>query len=102
VESLAAPGEDAPSATGRRGVALGDRAAALQQLAEVAAFFRRTEPHSPVSYLVQRAVQWGHMPLENWLRDVIKDEAVLANLRDTLGLKEASPGGEPGADVAAH
>ena len=65
-------------------------------------FFRRTEPHSPVSYLVQRAVQWGHMPLENWLRDVIKDEAVLANLRDTLGLKEAGPGGAPGADVAAQ
>jgi len=55
-----------------------------------------------VSYLVQRAVQWGHMPLENWLRDVIKDETVLANLRDTLGLKEASPGGEPGTDVTAR
>ena len=92
--SEAAPGEEAPSATGRRGAALGDRAAALQQLAEVAAFFRRTEPHSPVSYLVQRAVQWGHMPLENWLRDVIKDETVLANLRDTLGLKEGAPGAD--------
>ena len=101
VVSATAPGEDAPNAPGRRGAALGDRAAALEQLAEVAAFFRRTEPHSPVSYLVQRAVHWGHMPLENWLRDVIKDEAVLANLRDTLGLKEDGPGGTPGADVAA-
>jgi len=76
---------------------LADRAAALRQLSEVAAFFRRTEPHSPVSYLVQRAVQWGHMPLEDWLHEVIKDEAVLAHLRDTLGLKtgtEAASGGE--------
>lgn len=102
VSTDAGPGQDGAPAPGRGGAALGDRVAALQQLAEVAAFFRRTEPHSPVSYLVQRAVQWGHMPLENWLRDVIKDEAVLANLRDTLGLKEMSPGGEPGADVAAH
>jgi len=101
VSGEAGPAAEGSSSPGSGGAALGDRAAALRQLAEVAAFFRRTEPHSPVSYLVQRAVQWGHMPLENWLRDVIKDEAVLANLRDTLGLKEAGPGGEPGTDVTA-
>jgi type VI secretion system protein ImpA len=78
---------------------LRDRAAALRQLAEVAAFFRRTEPHSPVSYLVQRAVQWGHMPLESWLRDVIKDESVLAQLRDTLGLKDTDPATQPDQDA---
>jgi len=104
LEPDAVSGEAGPagesSSAGHGGAALGDRAAALRQLAEVAAFFRRTEPHSPVSYLVQRAVQWGHMPLENWLRDVIKDEAVLANLRDTLGLKEDGPSGAPAADAA--
>lgn len=62
------------------------RGEALQRLAEIAAFFQRTEPHSPVAYLVQRAVKWGNMPLETWLRDVIKDENVLFQLRDTLGL----------------
>jgi type VI secretion system protein ImpA len=98
----AGAGQGAAEISGRAGEALRDRAAALQRLAEVAAFFRRTEPHSPVSYLVQRAVQWGQMPLESWLRDVIKDEAVLANLRDTLGLKESSPSAAPGSDVAAH
>ena len=85
---------------------LADRAGALQQLAEVAAFFRRTEPHSPVSYLVQRAVQWGRMPLEDWLQEVIKDEVVLAQLRDTLGLKSAAgaaSGESAGSeDDAAH
>jgi type VI secretion system protein ImpA len=65
-----------------------DRAAALRQLANVAAFFRRTEPHSPVAYLVQRAVQWGHMPLEEWLKEVITDGTVLAHVRETLGLKD--------------
>lgn len=102
VSSDTEAGPGVPEASGHRGQALRDRAAALQQLAEVAAFFRRTEPHSPVSYLVQRAVQWGHMPLESWLRDVIKDEAVLANLRDTLGLKESGPGTAPDTDVVAH
>jgi type VI secretion system protein ImpA len=59
---------------------------ALRRLGEIAAFFQRTEPHSPVAYLVQRAVKWGNMPLEGWLQDVIKDEGVLDALRQTLGL----------------
>jgi type VI secretion system protein ImpA len=67
-----------------------DRADALRRLAAVADYFRRTEPHSPVAYLVQRAVRWGEMPLEQWLQDVIHDETVLGHLRETLGLKDSA------------
>jgi type VI secretion system protein ImpA len=70
-------------------VELQSRADALRQLAAVADYFRRTEPHSPVSYLIQRAVRWGEMPLEAWLQNVIHDESVLDQLRETLGLKDA-------------
>lgn len=63
---------------------------ALARLAQVADFFRRTEPHSPVSYLVQRAITWGQMPLDAWLADVIKDGTMLAAIKETLGLKSAS------------
>jgi type VI secretion system protein ImpA len=69
------------------GGAIRARQDALRRLAEVADYFRRTEPHSPVSYLVQRAISWGQMPLDAWLGDVIKDGALLENLRETLGLK---------------
>ena len=62
-------------------------------MAEIAAFFQKTEPHSPVAYLVQRAVKWGNMPLEGWLRDVIHDENVLYSLRQTLGLDTEGGGG---------
>ncbi len=65
--------------------AVRSRQDALKRLSDVAEFFRKTEPHSPVSYLVQRAVKWGNMPLDNWLQEVIKDETVLGNLRETLG-----------------
>lgn len=65
--------------------AIQNRKEALKRLSELAEFFRKTEPHSPVSYLVTRAVKWGNMPLENWLQDVIKDEAILFQLRQTLG-----------------
>jgi type VI secretion system protein ImpA len=63
-----------------------DRAEALRRLAEVAQYFQRTEPHSPVAYLIERAIKWGQMPLEVWLEDVIKDGAVLGHLKETLGL----------------
>jgi type VI secretion system protein ImpA len=62
---------------------------AFRRLTEVADYFRVHEPHNPVSYLVQRAIKWGQMPLESWLEDVIKDGGVLGNLRETLGLKSA-------------
>jgi type VI secretion system protein ImpA len=66
-----------------------NRADALRRLAAVADYFHRTEPHSPVAYLVQRAVRWGEMPLEEWLRDVITNEDVLARVHETLGLKNS-------------
>jgi type VI secretion system protein ImpA len=62
------------------------RQEALKRLAEIASFFKKTEPHSPVSYLVQKAVRWGEMPLDTWLQDVIKDQSVLGQLQETLGV----------------
>jgi type VI secretion system protein ImpA len=70
-----------------------DRAEALGQLEEIAEYFRSTEPHSPVAYLVQRAVRWGRMPLAEWLTDVISDEGVLTQIRETLGIKGSGEGG---------
>jgi type VI secretion system protein ImpA len=73
---------------------------AIKRLADLAEYFRKTEPHSPVSYLVTRAVKWGEMPLEMWLQDVIKDESVLFQLRQTLGFNTNSAnsnGATPGA-----
>jgi type VI secretion system protein ImpA len=67
-----------------------NRADALRRLASIARFFQRTEPHSPVAYLVQRAVRWGEMPLENWLEEVVSDFNVLNALRETLGLPKKS------------
>ncbi|MBZ5499890.1 MAG: type VI secretion system protein TssA [Acidobacteriia bacterium] len=81
----------ARDAVGPRGVEgpIRSRQDALQRLEEVVEYFRKTEPHSPVSYLVERAIRWGQMPLEVWLREVIKERQVLEQLRDTLGLGSA-------------
>lgn len=77
-----APQPDQPAAGG----APQTRAQALAQLRAVAAFFRSTEPHSPVAYLAERAAQWGEQPLHVWLRGVVKDPAVYAQLEEMLGV----------------
>jgi type VI secretion system protein ImpA len=64
-----------------------NRAQALAQLRSVADFFRRTEPHSPVAYLADKAAHWGEQPLHVWLRAVVKDDAAFAQFEDLLGLK---------------
>jgi type VI secretion system protein ImpA len=61
------------------------RAQALHQLRQVADYFRRTEPHSPVAYLADKAARWGDMPLHAWLRAVVKDQGALSQLEDLLG-----------------
>lgn len=64
---------------------------ALAQLRQVAEFFRRTEPHSPVAYLAEKAARWGEQPLHAWLRSVIKDDASLARLEELLGIEHPAP-----------
>lgn len=64
-----------------------NRQQAAAQLRQVAQFFRQNEPHSPVSYLVNRAASWVDMPLEQWLSSVIKDDATLGGLKELLGVK---------------
>lgn len=66
---------------------LQSREQALAQLRGVAEFFRRTEPHSPVAYLAEKAARWGEQPLHAWLRSVIKDDASLARLEELLGIE---------------
>ena len=68
-----------------------NRAQALSQLRLVADFFRRTEPHSPVAYLADKAASWGDMPLHVWLRAVVKDPGAIAGLEELLG---SQPDGE--------
>lgn len=75
-----------PSSASRRPSVPHTRAEALQQLQLVADFFRRTEPHSPVAYLADKAIKWGEMPLHRWLGEVVKDPASMAHLQELLGL----------------
>jgi type VI secretion system protein ImpA len=61
------------------------RQQALLQLREVASYFQKTEPHSPVAYLAAKAANWGEMALHEWLREVVKDGGTLGHLEELLG-----------------
>lgn len=96
-EQGAADNADHPNASAGQSTAVASasqgpintRRDALKQLRQVADFFRRTEPHSPVAYLAERAANWGEMPLHVWLKTVLKeDNASLGQLQELLGVTE--------------
>lgn len=64
------------------------REEAFQRLVVLAGYLKRVEPQHPVSYLLERAVRWTKMPLEQWLGEVIHNDEVLSHLRDTLGIMD--------------
>ena len=67
--------------------AIHTRFQALAQLRAVAEFFRRTEPHSPVSYFADKAADAGDQDLAAFLRSVVKDAASMAHIEELLGIK---------------
>ncbi len=83
----AAMAEAAATTAANDGV-LRSRREALAQLRAVADFFRRTEPHSPVAYLADKAARWGEMSLHDWLKRVVKDDNALTHLQELLDVPD--------------
>jgi type VI secretion system protein ImpA len=69
------------------------RAEVYRQLAQAAALLQELEPHSPIPYLIQRAVELGGLPFPQLIRALIRDQSVLGELNRELGLKQAPPEG---------
>lgn len=59
---------------------------AFKALDKVARFFQKTEPHSPVSYLIDRAIKWGRLPLPELLNEIIADETSLEQVAKLTGV----------------
>lgn len=67
--------------------AVANREHAFKQLMEIADFFRKTEPHSPVSYAIEKAVKWGNMPLHELISELIPDKASRGHFSELTGVK---------------
>jgi len=74
---------------------ISSRQEALERLADVAAYFRRAESFNPASNLIERAIEWGDLSLEQWLAQVIEDQEKLGSLRERLGIKPGGSNGQP-------
>lgn len=55
-----------------------NRDTALRQLREISRYFRDSEPHSPISYLLEKAIRWGQMSLGGlWQEILLEDNSTL-------------------------
>jgi type VI secretion system protein ImpA len=93
----AAAGEAGGGAAG--GIAVGPgvgatREDALRSLGEIANFFRRTEPHSPLSYTLDEAVRRGRMTWPDLLAEIVADTDTRNNILNTLGIRPPPPAEE--------
>ncbi len=66
------------------------REEAFRALLQVSDFFRRTEPHSPVSYAVEQAVRWGRMKLPELLAELVADDSTRQEIFKRTGINEVS------------
>lgn len=92
-EDASAAGTTAPNGpAGSPGGPIRSREQAIRMLIEVADWYRKNEPHSPLGALVARAARWGAMPFEQVLREVVRDEGVLMRVWETLGIGPENSG----------
>lgn len=70
--------------------AIKSREQAFQQLIQISEFFRATEPHSPISYVLKKAVKWGKMPLGDLIEELIPDQGAQEQFRILTGIQSRS------------
>jgi type VI secretion system protein ImpA len=80
---------DAPVFEQPRGIAT--REDALRVLDEVAAFFRRTEPHSPIAYTLYEAVRRGRLTWPELLEEIVPDQDIRDAILRSLGIRPPAP-----------
>jgi type VI secretion system ImpA family protein len=73
-QAEAGDGSSAPLPLATADAAPQNRQKALHQLEEIAAYFERIEPLSPLPYVIRRAVAWGKMSLPEVLAELLSEE----------------------------
>ena len=60
---------------------------AIRALEEIAAFFRKTEPHSPLAFTLEDAARRARMPLIDLLAEVMPDAGARRVMLTSLGIR---------------
>lgn len=69
---------------------ISSRNEALLALKQVAEYFRRTEPHSPISYGAEQLVRWSQTPLPELLSELVPDNSAREHLFTLTGMRKVS------------
>ncbi len=89
---MAAVAEGGPAMGGAMAAApraLRTREDAIRQLEDLAEFFRKTEPHSPLAYTLSDAVRRARLPLPELLAEVLPDSGARQAMLTMLGIRTA-------------
>jgi len=70
---------------------VGSRDQAYQLMARAADILASIEPHSPVPYLVRRAVQLGALPFPELIQAFVREQSVLETMFRELGIPNKGP-----------
>ena len=62
------------------------REEAFRRIEEIAEFFEKQEPHSPVHYGLRQIVRWGRMSLPELLRELMEDDSARAAFGKRVGI----------------
>jgi type VI secretion system protein ImpA len=79
------------AAAPRHAGAIETREDAFRLLGEVADFFRRTEPHSPLAYTLYEAVRRGRLSWPELLQEIVPDTDRRSDILLSLGIRPAPP-----------
>ncbi|NUW69223.1 ImpA family type VI secretion system protein [Vibrio coralliilyticus] len=68
---------------------INDREQAFSELRKISAFFQRNEPHSPIPFLLGRAIRWGNMSLPELFDEMIgSDSNAMSQVRLLSGIDQ--------------
>lgn len=67
--------------------AIRSREDAFRILSKVSEYFRKAEPHTPISYALDQVVRWGRLPLPELLKELISDESTVSQMFRLVGIR---------------
>lgn len=79
------------------------RTQAFHELRRISDYFNRTEPHSPVYMLLERAIRWGQLSLPELIAEMVGDNAqVMQRIHHLAGLESIEKTVIPDATITAQ
>jgi type VI secretion system protein ImpA len=82
------PAGDGSASEGGAAKPVASRDQAYQMMSRAADILSSIEPHSPVPYLVRRAVQIGGLPFPEMIQAFVREQNVIENMFRELGINK--------------